>query len=131
MKRGSFCSLMLACVLVAGCTKTTRSISHSAYPQAAGYSDDSVRADVSDPAFEYRGELSEYDVLGIPRGEVTSEADIQRAIESAKPVKLRPGSSILLIQSGALFPDGPMVTELNKHFRVVPFSGVPTVRRVG
>jgi hypothetical protein len=130
MKRRSFCSLMLACVMVAGCTKTTRSISHSGYPQAAAHSGDSVRADVSDPAFEYRGELSEYDVLGIARGEVTSEADIQRAIEAAKPVKLRPGSSILLIQSGALFPDGPMVAELNKHFRVVPFSGVPAVCRV-
>lgn len=130
MKRRSFCSLILACVLVAGCTKTTRSISHSGYPQAAGYSGDSVRADVSDPAFEYKGELSEYDVLGVPRGEITSEVDIQRAIDSAKPVKLRQGNSILLIQSGALFPDGPMVAELNKHFRVVPFSGVPTVRRL-
>src|SRR5690348_12035549 len=97
MKRRSFGSLMLACVLVAGCTKTTRSISHSGYPQAAGYSGDSVRAGVSDPAFDYKGELSENDVLGIPRGEITSEADIQRAIEAAKKVNLRPGSSILLI----------------------------------
>jgi hypothetical protein len=129
MKNPTFCSLILACALVAGCTKTTRSISHSAYPQAATYSGDSVRADVSDPAFEYMGELSENDVLGIPRGEIASEADIQRAIEAAKQVKLRPGSSILLIQSGALFPDGAMVTELSKHFRVVPFSGVPSIRR--
>ena len=132
MKRYTFGSLILACALVAGCAKTTRSISHSGYPSEASrafYSGDSARAAVSDPAFEYRGELSEYDVLGVPRGEVASEADIQRAIEAAKQVKLRPGSSILLIQSGALFPDGPMVTELSKHFRVVPFSGVPSVRR--
>src|SRR6266540_3794225 len=30
-----------------------------------------------------------------------------------------------LSQSGAMFPDGPMVGELSKHFTVVPFSGVP------
>ena len=129
MKTSPYCLLMLACALVAGCTKTTRSISHSGYPQPNSYSGDGEHVGLSDPAFEYRGELSESDVLGIPRGEVTSETDIQRAIEAAKPVKLRPGSSILLIQSGALFPDGPMVTELNKHFRVVPFSGLPSIRR--
>src|SRR5262249_46785139 len=90
-----------------------------------------TREAVSDPAFEYRGELSEYDVLGIAKTEFTSEADIRRALEAAKPVKLQPGNCILLIQSGALFPDGEMVTEMSKHYHVVPFSGVPTVRRLG
>jgi hypothetical protein len=33
-----------------------------------------------------------------------------------------PGSTILLIQSGAIYPDGPMVAELGKHFSSVPFS---------
>lgn len=131
MNRPTLCLLTLACVLFAGCKSNTRSISHSGYPQQASYCVDDTRAGVSDPAFEYRGELSEFDVLGIPRGEFTSEADIQRAIEASKPVKLHPGSSILLIQSGALFPDGPMTTELSKHFRVVPFSGLPSVRRMG
>src|SRR5262252_6047573 len=103
--------LVLTCALFAGCKKSARSISHSGYPQRS-YCGEGTRDGVSDPAFEYRGELSEFDVLGIPGGEFTSEADIRRAIEAAKPVRLRPASSILLIQSGALFPDGPMVTEL-------------------
>ena len=50
---------------------------------------------------------------------------IRRALDEAKKVRLRQDSSILLIQSGALFPDGAMVTEVGKHFRVMPFSGVP------
>ena len=126
------CALLLfipACCLLMGCTKTTRSISHSGYSQQGSYRGNGPGDAASDPAFEYRGELSEFDVLGIPRDEITSEADIQRAIENSKPVKLRTGSSILLIQSGALFPDGPMVTELSKHFNVVPFSGIPNVRK--
>jgi hypothetical protein len=35
---------------------------------------------------------------------------------------------VLLIQSGAAFPDGGMVTELSKHFQVVPFSGIPPAK---
>jgi hypothetical protein len=108
-----------------------RSISHSGYPQQSSYCGNRIADGMSDPAFEYRGELSEFDVLGIPRGEITSEAEIRRALEGSKSVKPRPGSTILLIQSGALFPDSPMVTELSKSFHVVPFSGVPTVRRIG
>lgn len=123
-------SLFVACVLFAGCSRTTRSISHSAYPQASSYCG-GTQAGVSDAAFSYRGELSEFDVLGISRGEFTSEADIRRAVEASKPVRLRPDSSILLIQSGALFPEGAMVSEMSKHFRVVPFSGVPSVRTLG
>jgi len=87
------------------------------------------RQNDSDPGFEYRGELSEFDVLGITRGTITSDTEIERTLASAKRVRLRPGSSILLVQSGAMFPDGPMVTELSEHFRVVPFSGVPPISR--
>lgn len=123
------CLTVLAGALLAGCTTRGRSISHSGYAQKSSYVGTSPSTAPTDPAFEYRGELSEFDVLGISRGGITSEADIRRAIEDTKPVKLRPGSSILLIQSGALFPDGPMVSELSKHFHVVPFSGVPSIRR--
>ena len=124
--------LILVCALLTGCASAKRSISHSAYPpQDSNYCGGAARDGASDPAFAYQGELSEFDVLGIPRNEITSEADIRRAIQDSKSIKLRPGSSILLIQSGALFPDGPMVDELEKHFRVIPFSGVPTVRKTG
>src|SRR5690348_4826402 len=109
MKKTTSCLLILACAVLAGCQKSTRSISHSGYPQKGAYCGDGAPAVASDPAFEYRGELSEFDVLGIPRGEFTSEADIQRALAASKPVHVRPGSSVLLIQSGALFPDGAMV----------------------
>jgi hypothetical protein len=122
-------SLVLACAISAGCTKSARSISHSGYPLPNPYCGYAPTGGPSDPAFEYRGELSEADVLGISRGEITSEAEIQRTLDTARPVKLRRDSSILLIQSGALFPDGPMVAELSKHFSVVPFSGVPTLHR--
>jgi hypothetical protein len=73
--------------------------------------------------------LSEFDVLGITRGAVPSDTEIEQALASAKRVRLHPGTSIMLIQSGAIFPDGPMVTELSKHFRVVAFSGVPPSAR--
>src|SRR5438552_1965109 len=120
--------LIAACGLFAGCDQT-RSISHSGYREQTTRYGYPSGGDASDPGFEYRGELSEFDVLGITRGEVTSEEEIGRALDNAKRVKLRPGSSILLIQSGAMFPDGPMVTELGKHFTVVPFSGVPPMRK--
>jgi hypothetical protein len=129
MRNSKFPILAVALLLFAGCAKYTRSISHSDYPERPSYGGPRTGEGVTDPAFEYRGELSEFDVLGISRDEMTSEADIRRALQNSSPVKLRPYSSILLIQSGALFPDGAMVTELNKHYRVVPFSGVPSVHR--
>jgi hypothetical protein len=113
--------LMLACVFFAGC-KSVRSISHSGYRAGGSYVG-------SDPGFEYRGELSEFDVLGIMRREITSEAEIQRALDTAKPIKLRSGASLVLIQSGAQFPDAAMVSGLSRYFTVAPFSGVPPLRR--
>jgi len=127
MNHSKLLIIVLACLLVAGCAHKSRSISHSSYrEETRPYQ---ASAPGSDPAYEYRGELSEYDVLGITRGEVTSEKEIRRAIDQAKPVRLRPDSSILLIQSGAMFPDGGMVSEMEKHFRVIPFSGIPAVRK--
>src|SRR6266852_3153937 len=98
MKNSKLYLLVLACALFAGCHKSIRSISHSAYPEQPSYRGSGAGDGITDAAFEYRGELSEFDVLGIPRGEITSEADIQRALQDSKPVRLRAGSSILLIQ---------------------------------
>jgi hypothetical protein len=120
--------LMAVCLVLAGCT-TTRSISNS------GHRDDSPGAyyhagrGTADPGFQYQGELNEFDVLAVDRTRLITDEDITRALDEAKPVSLRPGSSILLIQSGAVFPDGPMVAELSKHFKVTPFSGVPPRHR--
>src|SRR5262245_1843304 len=111
--------------LFAGCTKSTRSISHSDYREPGARYGCTPGDNISDPGFAYKGEISEFDVLGITREQVTSEEEIGRALDRANRVKLRPGSSILLIQSGAIFPDGEFVAELSKHYRVVHFSGVP------
>jgi hypothetical protein len=121
MKTPSLFSLLLLCVLLSGCAKTSRSISHSGYQESGRYHG-------TDPAFDYRGELSEFDVLGISREQITSEEEIQRALSRVKPVKVRRESSILLIQSGAMAPDAPMVAGLSEHFTVVPFSGIPRTR---
>jgi len=126
MKTSNIYLSIALCGLLAGCA-TQRSISNS------GYRDDgdhhvlgfAPRANDSDPGFEYHGELSEFDVLGIERGEAASDLEIQKALDNAKSVKLNANSSILLIQSGAMFPDAPMMKELEKYFHVSPFSGVP------
>src|SRR5258707_253791 len=102
------CFLIIACAFLASCVKSTRSISHSSYREGSPYTSYQPADPGSDPAFDYKGELSEYDVLGLTRAVVTSEAEIRRALDHAKHVRLRPGSSILLIQSGAIFPDGAM-----------------------
>src|SRR6266487_7052602 len=118
--------ILAACAWLAGCA-SKRSISNSAYRDPPR---DPRRAPVesSDPGSEYRGELSEFDVLGVVRDQTPFEEDIQQALDKARPIRLKPASTILLIQSGAMFPDGPMVAELSKHFRVVPFSGRPPTR---
>jgi hypothetical protein len=95
-------------VFLAGCE--TRSISDSGYQ--------GVRS-------MFRGELSEFDVLGIERAGGISEQEIAAALDNAKHVQIRKGSSILLIQSGADFPDEPMVDELGKYYTITPFSGQP------
>ena len=122
-------ALVICCsFLVQGCSKSVRSISNSAYPENvnhAAYCGPTTARTAVIPVTQYHGELSEFDVLGISRGQATSENEIRRALGQAKSVKLRPNSSILLIQSGATFPDGAMMEELRKHFKVVPFSGVP------
>jgi hypothetical protein len=130
MKTFKVCALVALCGLLAGCG-TTRSISNSSYHGDETAWRYAPRVNGSDPGFAYRGELSEFDVLGIERGEAASEQDIQRALDAAKAVKLNANSSVLLIQSGALFPDAPMVKELGKYFRVSPFSGVPPWSRSG
>src|SRR5262245_47513021 len=107
--------LVAACAAFAGCMNNSRSISHSDYRGESAHRGYPAGENGSDRAFEYKGELSEFDVLGITRGEVTSDEEIGRALDNSKRVRLRAGSSVLLIQSGAIFPDGPMVTELSKQ----------------
>ena len=76
-------------------------------------------------------ELDEFDVLGLDRDKTVREEDIQQAVSQNLPVTLTPDSTIMLVQSGTLYPDGPMVAELSKHFRVVPFTGLATEKKPG
>ena len=71
-------------------------------------------------------------MLGVDRDQSITETDIGKALDAPARVKLRKGSSVLLIQSGAMFPDEPMATELNRYVNIVPFTGVPADgRRAG
>ena len=102
-----------ALCIFAGCARSVRSISQSGYAnQYCTY-----------PA-PYARELDEYEVLGLDRTQSATEEEIQRAVREAKPIRLSPGSPVLLIQSGAIFPDAGMVAALSKTFRVVPFTGL-------
>ena len=73
-------TLALLCA-VSGCE--TRSISDSGYPrdrEALFVASGKTHGD-----YAYRGELNEFDVLGIARDQTVSEAQIASALENAKP----------------------------------------------
>jgi hypothetical protein len=129
MKKWKSLLLLMAFAVMAGCT-TTRSISNSGHPDPEARQQFVPRGS-ADPGFAYRGELSEFEVLGVARDRHAFEEDIQQALANARPVQLKSGATLLLIQSGAIFPDAGMVTNLSRHFAVVPFSGVPAHNRTG
>jgi len=101
----------LACVLLLLAACGTRSISNSGYEGRGNAM--------------YRGELSEYDVLGVDRNGGFSEAEIQAAMVRKQPIAIRRGSAVLLVQSGALMADPDMISAMEKYFAVTSFSGVP------
>lgn len=104
-------ALVLMLLALAGCG--IRSISNSSYPGPY----------TSNPL--YFGELSEFDVLGISRTQTITDEEIQRAFAAKQPLSIKPGSTLMLIQSGALFPDEQMARAFAEHYVVGLFSGVP------
>ena len=114
LARGAFAS---AVVFLAGCT--TRSISNSGYPDSRRNS-----AELG----SYRGELSEFDVIGVTADTAVTEADIQAAVHGPAGAKLSRSSRILLLQSGADLPDAAMLEAMRARFAVAPFSGRPPTR---
>lgn len=121
MKIHSLLSIALVGVLLLLAACGTRSISDSGY-----YADSSRsggRAGASNPF--YRGELSELDVLGIEREQKITEDDIRKAFSDKQPLSVKKGTSILLVQSGAMFPDTPMIKAFEKYYTVAGFTGVP------
>ena len=112
-----FAMLLSLLVLVVGCT--TRSISDSGYPGHGYYG-----AKQSNPF--YKGEISEFDVLGVDPDSSITDDDIDTVLhESPRRKLLRKGDSILLIQSGAIIPDQEMIEQMEKSFSVSVFTGVP------
>lgn len=111
--------LAVALLLLAGAC-SVRPISDSGYRDPYAWRG----AESGNPL--YRGELSEFDVLGIDRQQSVSEADIRAAAAVARqPFNLRKGAALLLIQSGALLPDAAMVRALEPTYVVGVFSGIP------
>lgn len=103
-------AMMGAVLVLAACE--SRSISDSGYGYGGGNR-------------LYRGELSEYQVLGIDKTSGFSEADIQKAMVQKQPIVMHKGAVIMLVQSGALMADPDMVAAMEKYYTVSSFSGVP------
>jgi hypothetical protein len=117
MKKVGLLVVLLFLVVLSGCA--TRSISNSGY-NAGGY----YGRGADNPL--YKGELSEFDVLGIDPRKDIEEQDIAAAAATKRDrLTLRKGDSILLIQSGAMIPDQEMTESAEKYFSVSVFTGVP------
>jgi hypothetical protein len=109
---------LLIPIVLSGCT-TQRSVSSSGYYPGA-YNDRGG----NDPL--YKGELSEFDVLGIDPGKEISEQDITTAASgNTERLSLRKGEPLLLIQSGSMIPEQEMTENMGKYFPVSVFTGVP------
>ncbi|HOX02468.1 MAG TPA: hypothetical protein P5555_06900 [Candidatus Paceibacterota bacterium] len=100
--------LLLLAILGAGCA--TRSISSS------GYRD----------RINYGGELNEMEVLGLSDQVSVGEAEIRQAMARSSQVQVPPAAPLAVVQSGAMFPDDPMVAALQAQHPVIPLSGVPS-----
>jgi len=114
--RGRHCRgvMLIGLVLLLGACET-RSISNSGYVGAGGYGGRSPF---------YRGELTEFDLLGVDVSRPASDDEIAHALDQRQTVGVRRGDAIMVIQSGALIPDDAMVKELERYFSVMPFTGV-------
>jgi hypothetical protein len=90
---------------------------------------------ISDPGYYsenrlYAGELSEADVIGA-LGSVADAASIQTALGKHSTPRLRQGGSMMLVQSGALFPDYDLLAAFGGAYHITTFSGLPAARVAG
>ena len=111
-----FHAVLILLIILAGCS--TRSISDSGYQKGRFYYGGSSNS-------FYKGELSEFHVLGIDPGRPITEEEIQQVREHSTRVTVPRGSGIMLVQSGAFIPDETMVKHLERYFNVAVFSGIP------
>ena len=117
-RKVALCALLLTIASsLFGCS--TRSISNSDYSADP----DRGYGQKSNPF--YNGELNELDVIGIDSKSAISEEEIAKAISNKTRITIPKGSSIMLIQSGAMIPDEDMVKDFEKYYNVSVFTGVP------
>jgi len=109
--------LCIGVLLLAGCA--TRSISNS------GYHADPDRGYAQRNSPFYKGELSEFDVLGIDPKTPIAESEIQKSLAARTRISIGKGSPLMLVQSGAMIPDEDMVRGLERYYTVSVFTGVP------
>jgi hypothetical protein len=120
VRRLGWAALLAAVLLLSACE--TRSISDSGYAgDGRGY-----YGGRGNPF--YKGELTEFDLLGIDVSRPASDEEIAQQLADHRKISLRRGATMMAIQSGAPLPDDQMVTALDRYFAVVPFSGVSPVR---
>jgi hypothetical protein len=120
VRRLGWAALLAAVLLLCACE--TRSISNS------GYAGDGRGSYGGRGNPFYKGELSEFDLLGIDVSRPASDEEIAQQLAGHRKINLRRGATMMAMQSGAPLPDDQMVTALDRYFAVVPFSGVPPAR---
>jgi hypothetical protein len=108
----SYALFAIIVLVVSGCA--SRSISNSGLPG------DRI---VVNPA--YRGELTEFDLLGLNDSGTITDEQIAAELAVGQRVSPQIGKPLLVIQSGAYAPDEPMLTALSQSFPVAPFFGIP------
>ena len=108
--------LILTISIVAGCAST--SISDSGYKR-----NNEQRSWHQNYEPEAGKELNELAVIGVAPNATFDEEQILKSLKEAKPFELTSGSRILLLQSGAQYPDSEMVNSMSSYWDVSTLSG--------
>ncbi|GJL77996.1 MAG: hypothetical protein NPINA01_09850 [Nitrospinaceae bacterium] len=101
----------LLAIFLNGCA--TKSISETGYAQKEGHGKESST----------QTELNELEVIGVSDLSSISEKAISEALAASGAVNLPKGDSILLVQSGADFPDSQMVESMSEYWDINILSG--------
>jgi hypothetical protein len=117
--------LMAMTMILGGCT--ARSISNSDYPPDTAYRHNGYPMDANG----YRGEIDDFSILVPDDSEAITDQRIAAALAGSHLVQAELGKPLLVVQSGAIAPDGEMIAALQRHFPVIPFNGQPPISDQG
>lgn len=106
--------VLVAVVFMVGCSTT--SLSNAGY-QRGNYQGE------NNALFLSSAELEELEVLGISTLQSDEPTSIEDLLFAAKPISIAQGSRVMLVQSGAEFPDGDMVQSVSKYWDISVLSG--------